>query len=311
MLVFTKPPSLFTALVALLLVAGAAAAISDEELPIAERPPLELSVQLESKAAVGRAVSVLLQRQGEDGAWHQSPVLTSLALAALAQTPEAESDEVDQAIRQALSYLQAEDSSEPEMEVETGAGNIESVEEDEGREGAAQRAENGLSRQAETVLRIMAAVSGDEHPRLSDLAARALPAGHPPAALEAAVVTAVRMRESLAPDGDSRADLQSALQWACTYYTVPARQALDKRECRTFIYVLGRALRAVRSELPGAAESGDNWRRRTALILLNLQGGHGHWSCGNSKDQERDADRTATTASTAFALLLFGQVLNP
>ncbi len=306
-----KNPFPLAAMIALLLVVGAAASVSGEELPIAERPPLELSVQLESKAAVGRAVSFLLQRQGDDGAWDQSPVLTSLALAALAQTSEAESDEVDQAIRQALSYLQSEPPDEPRNPPDTESNDDEIAGNDEDRSESADRSENGLSRQAETVLRIMTAVSGEKHPRLSDLATRALPAGHPPAALEAAVVTAVRLRECLTPEAVPPPDLQSALQWACTYYTGPARQALDNRECRTFIYVLGRALRAIRFELPDAAENGDNWRRRTALNLLNLQGGRGQWTCGNRKDGETGTDRPASTASTAFALLLFGQVLNP
>lgn len=291
--------------VLVLVISGAA---SGEELPIAERPRLDLSVLLESKAAVGRAVSYLRQRQRDDGSWHQSPMLTSLALAALAQSPEAESDEVDPAIRQALSYLQAADPLDTDSEPEPEAGHVEDAQDGE---DAPKDAANGLSRQAETVLRIMTAVSGEQDSRLSDLATRTLPAGHPPAGLEAAVVTAVRLRECLVPEAESRANLQSALQWACTYYAGPTRQGLDKRECRTFIYVLGRALRAVRAELPDSGESGENWRRGIALELLNQQRGKGEWTCGNRQDGEADVGSRATTASTAFALLLFGQVLNP
>ncbi len=289
------------------------AAVSGEELPIAERPTLDLSLQLESKSAVGRAVSFLRRRQRENGSWHQSPILTSLALAALAQSPEAETDEVEQSIRHALNYLQAADPPKSEPESESLPDKPMSDEANQAEEDATQEDTNGLTRQAETVLRIMTAVSGEQNSRLSDLAARALPAGHPPAALETAVVTAVRLRECLAPDTKSPANLKSALQWACTYYTGPARQALDKHDCRTFIYVLGQALQAVRAELPGYAENGDNWRRQAALELLNRQGGSGQWTCEDRQgDTETDADHPATnTAATAFALLLFGQVLNP
>lgn len=306
---FVKIRSLSAAMIALLPVVIATA--SGQELPIADRPPLELSVQLEGKAAVGRAVAFLRERQRADGSWHQSPMLTSLALAALAQTPEADSEEADLAIRQALSYLQADEPPKGEPESKSEPGEIEVVEDDQDVDAATQGATNGLSRQAEIVLRIMTAISGDQHSRLSELANRALPVGHSPAALEAAVVTAVRLRECLAPATQSRTDLQAALQWAGAYYSAPIRKGLDKRECRTFIYVLGQALRAVRSELPDSTRNGDNWRRRTAVQLLNLQGGGGQWTCGNRKDGEAPAPPHETTASTVFALLLFAQVLNP
>lgn len=304
-------PPLAAALIGLALLASVA--VSGEELPVAERPTLDLSVQLESKAAVGRAVSFLRQRQQENGAWHQSPILTSLALAALAQSPETGTDGVDQSIRQALNYLQADDPPKTESKSAPRLDEPTPGEEDPVEQAAEHEDTNGLSRQAETVLRIMTAVSGEQNWRLSDLAARALPAEHPPAALETAVVTAVRLRECLAPDAESPTTLQPALQWACTYYTGPVRQALDKHDCRTFIYVLGRALRAVRAELPTSAENRDNWRRQTALELLNRQGGRGQWTC---QDRQEDTDADApppatTTAATAFALLLFGQVLNP
>ena len=283
------------ALVFSLLVVGEGGA-QGVELPIGNRPPLEVSVELESRAAAGRAVGFLLDKQGEGGAWHDSALLTSLVLGALAQSPDAETEEVETAIRRALEYLRnggAPDAGDQEQQAA----------QDGGEDGHHDTGEDGLSRQAETVLRIMTAVSGRENPRLAELAERALDSGRTPVALEAAVVTAVQMRECLVPaNAASPKLLQRSLSWACRYYGRARGPNVGKQECRTFVYVLGRALQAIRADLPNTAEASAGWRQRAAVNLLNTQKGGGNWACP-------EAGESGMTAATAFALLLFGQIL--
>lgn len=272
---------------------GLRVSASDAVLPIVEGPELDVSIRLESRAAVRRGGEFLLESQADDGSWHRSAALTALSLAALARTSEADSGESRSAIAAALRFLDSH--TEPEADQKT-----EGEADDAPLPKAA--AENGLSKQAETVLQIMAAVGAERHPGLPELSARATEAGRPSSDLVGAVVTAVRARECLDAGADSERVVAAALAWASEYYTDGLARQLDGDRAKSFVYFLGRALNAVR-EARIAEPARGNWRRATAVALLNRQRAGGSWS------NDPNASGPRRTAATAFALLLFGQIL--
>ncbi len=70
-------------------------------------PEVELSVSLETHAALGRAAGYLLAEQARDGSWSAHPGITAMCLLALLHSPDMEREEVGQAIAGAAAFVAA------------------------------------------------------------------------------------------------------------------------------------------------------------------------------------------------------------
>lgn len=263
------------------------------EMALRPIPPLERSVELESRVAVERAAQFLVEQQQDSGAWSNSPVLTALTLAALAQVPDARSGETAEAIRRATDALRAEEPLATPDQTDGGRA-------PPGPQGDEPPA--GLSEEARMVLKIMSVLDNQDGSRNAWQREISRRNGVPEETV-AAIATAIQVRQCLRATRPL-ATLRGRFAWMRDTVAAPPTATFSRAACRDFLYRLGRALAAVQNDLRERSPK-RNWRMQTAEALLSAQKGDGSWRA--PKTAKKMA--AENVSATAFALLVFGQIM--
>lgn len=63
------------------------------------------TLTLEAKSSINRGVSFLMKKQMPNGSWNFHPAMTSLCALAIANSPEAETERAEKAVKNALTYI--------------------------------------------------------------------------------------------------------------------------------------------------------------------------------------------------------------
>lgn len=66
---------------------------------------LSSSITLEAKSSINRGVSFLLKKQMPNGSWNFHPAMTSLCALSIANSPEAEREDVKEAVKKAAAFI--------------------------------------------------------------------------------------------------------------------------------------------------------------------------------------------------------------